>query len=385
MKKRIAILGSTGSIGANTLNVLSRLDDEFQVVGLSAGSNIGLLAKQAIKFKPKVVAIGDGRLSRELKKLIPQGIKIVAGPDGLEEIVTRGDVDLVVMAIAGTASIIPLIEAVKHKKRIALANKEALVSAGPIVMRMARENNVDIIPVDSEHSAIFQCLDKDRINLSKIYLTGSGGPLLKVSADRFDSLSKKSILKHPKWKMGEKITVDSATMMNKGLEIMEAQYLFDVSEDRITVLIHPEAIIHSMVEFRDGTILAQLAIPDMRIPIQYALTYPDRRNGSSKSVDFSKVNKLSFFKPDISKFPCLELAREAARSGGTAPAVLCSADEEVVQHYLDGMIKFSDIPKMIRKVLSRHKNLKRAKPPSLGDLLDAGEWAKEEARAICCH
>lgn len=385
MMKRIVILGSTGSIGTNTLDVLSRLDDEFQVVGLSAGSNIELLAGQARKFRPRIIAIRDGRLSRELKKLIPRGIKIVAGPDGLEEIVTRGGVDLVVLAIAGTAAIIPLVEAVKHKKRIALANKEALVTAGPLVMGMARENNVDIIPVDSEHSAIFQCLDNGRANLSKIYLTGSGGPLLKVRADKFDSLSKARILKHPKWKMGKKITVDSATMMNKGLEILEAQYLFNVNEDRIKVLIHPEAIIHSMVEFIDGAVLAQLAIPDMRIPIQYALTYPDRRNGSLKSVDFSKINKFSFFEPDISKFPSLELAREAARSGGTAPAVLCSADEEIVQSYLDGRIKFSDIPKMIGKVLSRHKNLKRAKSPSLGDLLDAGEWAREEARAICCH
>ena len=383
--KRIAILGSTGSIGTNTLDVLSEFDDGFQVIGLSAGSNVQLLAKQARKFNPKIVGIGDERLSQELKKLLPSGIKIVVGPDGLGEIVARGDVDLVVLAIAGTASIIPLVEAVKHKKRIALASKEALISAGPIVMSLAEKNGACIVPVDSEHSAIFQCLGQSRADLSKIYLTGSGGPLLKVSADKFDSLSRQAILKHPKWKMGEKITVDSATMMNKGLEIIEAQYLFNVNEDRIEVLIHPEAIIHSMVEFTDGAVIAQLAVPDMRIPIQFAMTYPDRRAGVLKSLDFSKVNKLSFLKPDIKKFPCLELARAAARSGGTTPAVLCSADEEAVQSYLEGSIKFSDIPKVIEKVMSGNKNIKRSSP-SLGDVLDAVEWAKEEARAIlCCH
>ena len=382
--KRIAILGSTGSIGTNTLDVLSRFKDEFQVVGLSAGSNVELLAKQVRKFNPKIVGIGDEHLRQELKKLIPSGINIVAGPDGLEEIVARGDVDMVVLAIAGTASIVPLVEALRHKKRIALASKEALISAGPIAISLARKNCVDIIPVDSEHSAIFQCLGQRRGDLSKIYLTGSGGPLLKVSAHKFDSLSKRTILKHPKWKMGQKITIDSATMMNKGLEIIEAQYLFNVNEDRIEVLIHPEAIIHSMVEFKDGAVLAQLAVPDMRIPIQYALTYPDRRNGDLKNVDFSKVSRLSFLKPDIKKFPCLELARAAARSGGTSPAVLCSADEEAVHSYLKGLIKFSDIPKVIEKVISRHKNVKIPNP-SLGDVLDAIGWAKEEARAISCY
>lgn len=384
VKKRIAILGSTGSIGTNTLDVLSRLEGDFEVVGLSARSNIKLLSAQARKFKPKIVCVGDKQLSKEIKRSIPSGIKVVACQDGLEEIVARSDLDLVVIAISGIAPIAPLVKAVKSKKRIALANKEALVSAGPMVMRLAKENGVDIIPVDSEHSAIFQCLGRRRGDLSKIYLTGSGGPLLNVSAARFDSLSKESMLKHPKWKMGEKITIDSATMMNKGLEIIEAQYLFNISENQVEVLIHPEAIIHSMVEFIDGAVLAQLAIPDMRIPIQYALTYPDRLEGSSRSVDFLKTNRLSFLKPDTNKFPSLDLARAAARSGGTSPAVLCAADEEAVQCYLDGRIRFSDIPKVIEKVLSRHKNIS-GQNPSLRDILDAVEWAKEEARAICCH
>jgi 1-deoxy-D-xylulose-5-phosphate reductoisomerase len=384
MKKRITILGSTGSIGTNALDVVSRFEDEFEVVGLSAGSNAGLLAKQAHRFNPKIVCIGSEFSADKMRRSIPSGTKIVTGAEGLKAIASRTDVDLVLFAIAGTACLIPLVEAVKSKKRIALANKEALISAGPIVMGLASKNGAEIIPVDSEHSAIFQCLDGRRGDLCKIYLTASGGPLLDISAKKFAFLKKQAILKHPKWKMGEKITVDSATMMNKGLEIIEAQYLFNTSEDKIEVLVHPEAIIHSMVGFADGAILAQLAIPDMRIPIQYAMTYPVRRRGFLKSVDFSKVKNLSFRAPDIVKFPCLGLAREAARAGGTYPAVLCAADEEAVQNYLDGKITFYEIPKVIEKVISRHKKAKSA-GLSLGDVVDAGEWAREEARAICCH
>ena len=384
MKKRIAILGSTGSIGTNALDVLSRFKREFEVVGLSAGTNIKLLARQAGRFRPKVVCIGNEQLAGKIRRSIPAGTVILSGTDGLKDIVSRPDVDLVLLAIAGTACLVPLVEAVKAKKRIALANKEALISAGPLVTALAGKSGAELIPVDSEHSAIFQCLDGRRDKLSRIYLTGSGGPLLNVSAKKFDSLSKRSILKHPKWKMGEKITIDSATMMNKGLEIIEAQYLFGVEEGRIEVLIHPEAIIHSMVEFIDGAVLAQLAVPDMRIPIQYALTYPVRKEGFVANVDFAKINRLSFRPPDTGKFPCLELAREAARSGGSDPVVLCAADEEAVRSYLAGKIRFSDIPKVIEKVLSRHKNVKIASL-SLDDLLDAGEWAVKEVRAICCH
>jgi 1-deoxy-D-xylulose-5-phosphate reductoisomerase len=385
VKKRIAILGSTGSIGVNALDVLSRLRAEFEVIGLSCGSNIELLARQAHKFHPKVVCVGDERLTGKIKKALPSGTVIVTGADGLKEIASRDDLDLLLLAIAGTASLTPLVEAVKNKIRIALANKEALVSAGPIVMELATKNKTEIIPVDSEHSAIFQCIEgAGREFISKIYLTGSGGPLLNISAKKFNSLTKRDILRHPKWKMGEKITVDSATMMNKGLEIIEAKYLFDIDEDRIEVLVHPEAVIHSMVEFVDGAILAQLAVPDMRIPIQYALTYPARQAGDSATVDFSRMNKLSFQRPDTGKFPCLELARIALRLGGTAPAVLCAADEEAVRNYLDGKIKFFEIPEVIAKVLSRHKNLK-GKRVSLGDVLAAAGWAKEEARSICCH
>ncbi len=381
--KKIAILGSTGSIGQNTLDVISRAGGQFDVIGLSAGSNIKLLAGQARRFRPEIICVGGENLAPGLKRLVPSATTVVSGPQGLKEIISAHNVDIIVLAIAGQAAIIPLAEAIKSGvKRIALASKEALVSAGALVMKEAARRGIEIIPVDSEHSAIFQCLEGRRKSLSKIYLTGSGGPLLDVSAKKFKSLAKSVVLKHPKWRMGKKITVDSATMMNKGLEIIEAQYLFGVGEDKIEVLIHPEAIIHSMVEFVDGSVLAQLAVPDMRIPIQYALTYPGRQDGFLRSLDFSKAGKLSFRSPDTGKFPCLELARRAGRSGGTAPAALCAADEEAVKNYLEGNIGFSGIPEVIAKVLSRHKNV-NTKGLSLSGIMDAGEWAKEEARSIC--
>jgi 1-deoxy-D-xylulose-5-phosphate reductoisomerase len=384
MKKRIAILGSTGSIGTNALDVLSKMPKDFEITALACGSNVNLLARQTALFRPKVVCVADGELAAKTKKLIRPPTKIMYGIDGLKAIASSRDIDMVLMAISTTACLIPLVEAIKSKKLIALANKEAIVSAGPIIMDLAKKTGARIIPVDSEHSAIFQCLDARRDCPSKIYLTGSGGPLLNISAKKFDSIKKRDILKHPKWKMGEKITIDSATMMNKGLEILEAQYLFAIGENRIEVLVHPEAIIHSMVEFSDGAVLAQMALPDMRLPIQYAFTYPSRGRACIKSVDFLKLKKLSFEKPDNKKFPCLELARECARQGGTSPAVLCAADEEVVCKFLSGFIKFSDIPKVIEKVLSRHKNTKRT-ALSIGDILAAGQWAREEARSICCH
>lgn len=384
MKKRIAILGSTGSIGTNTLKVVSRLKDRFEVVALSADSNIKLLAKQSRIFHPMMVSVRDSRLAKEMETSIPARTKIVFGVEGLKEIVSRDDVETVVFATSGSSCLIPLMEAIKRKKKIALANKESLVSAGPILMKLARHNSVKIIPIDSEHSAIFQCLEGKRDSLSRIYLTGTGGPLLNVPTGRFDRMSRKFILKHPKWKMGRKISVDSATMMNKGLEIIEAKYLFDIDEGSIEVLIHPEAIIHSMVELVDGTILAQLGIPDMRIPIQYALTYPARVNSMPNRVNFSRIKKISFQKPDIQKFPCLKLARTALANGATHPAVLNASDEEVVKNYLDGRIRFSDIPRIVEKVLGRHKNTTDLEP-SVGDILDAEEWARGEARRLCCR
>lgn len=383
MKRRVAILGSTGSIGLSALDVTSRLKQNFEVVALSADSSIGRLAAQVKLFRPKIVAVGKECLIPDIKKLLPRGVRIVAGSEGLSEIVSRGDVDIAVMAISGTACIEPLVKAIGSGKRIALANKEALVSAGPIIMDLALRRKATIIPVDSEHSAIFQCIDRvGGADLSKIYLTGSGGPLLDVPKKDFDKMSSKRVLSHPKWKMGRKISVDSATMMNKGLEIIEAKYLFGVDDSVIEVLIHPEAIVHSMVEFVDGSVMAQMGVPDMRIPIQYALTYPGRVKCPAGSVDFIRTANLSFRKPDNNKFPCLDMARQAARSGGTAPAVLCAADEEAVKWYLEGRIKFSDIPKVIGKVMAKNKTKTDL---TIGGILDAVLWAKEEMRSICCH
>jgi 1-deoxy-D-xylulose-5-phosphate reductoisomerase len=382
VKSRIALLGSTGSIGVNALKVIASLGDRFEITALSADSNIKKLSAQARNFTPKVLCIGDAALAGRLKTLVHSDIKILSGTGGLEEIVSSGDVDMVIFAISGSLCIAPLIRAIKNRKRIALANKESLVSAGAIVMPLAKKNNVPIIPIDSEHSAIFQCLGSEkRPFLNKIYLTATGGPLLDIPKSRFDRYSRDFILKHPRWKMGSKISVDSATMMNKGLEVIEARWLFDIEEEKIDVLVHPEAAVHSMIELIDGTVFAQISLPDMRIPIQYAITYPNRFCTEVEFLDFSKMKNLSFRKPDLHKFPCLRLAREALKDGGTYPAVLNASDEEVVKDYLKGGIKFSRIPAVIEKVLERHKRSK--KEPSIGDIMEAESWAREETTRLC--
>lgn len=379
-KGGVAVLGSTGSIGVNTLAVLEGLKDNFRVIALSADSNIELLSQQARGFLPEIIAVGDGILAKRIRSDIPPRTSVVSGPAGLRGIVSRSDVDIVVFAISGSACILPLVDAIKRRKRIALANKESLVSAGAIIMDLVRKNNVRIIPIDSEHSAVFQCLDGRRGQLRRIYLTGSGGPLLNVPKRDFDRLPVESILRHPKWRMGRKISVDSATMMNKGLEVIEARWLFDTDESSVEVLIHPEAIVHSMVELVDGTVFAQLAVPDMRIPIQYAITYPGRSGARPRRLDFKDIERLSFERPDMDRFPCLGLAREAARRGGTYPAALTAADEEAVRSYLDGRIKFSRIAAVIEKVLERHRN---RKSPTLDEIFEAETCAREEAERLC--
>ncbi|MDP2929049.1 MAG: 1-deoxy-D-xylulose-5-phosphate reductoisomerase [Candidatus Omnitrophota bacterium] len=380
-KKRMAVLGSTGSIGRNALEVIAFLKDRFEIVALSADSNTKELAIQAKKFNPKVVCVRDHSLAKKLKSKISSEITILSGASGLEEIVSRGDVDMVLFAISGSACLFPLIRAVKNGKRVALANKEALVSGGSIVMPLVKKKRASIIPIDSEHSAIFQCLEGKRKFLKKIYLTATGGPLLDVPGMKFDSIPREIILNHPKWKMGNKISVDSATMMNKGLEIIEARWLFDVEEPCIDVLVHPEAIIHSMVELIDGTVFAQMGFPDMRVPIQYAITYPERFDTKVGFMDFSKVKNLSFREPDLSKFPCLRLAREALKDGGTYPSVLNAADEEAVNGYLHGKINFSRIPVMVEKVLERHNGNKGKL--TIGDIIEAESWAREEIKKQC--
>ena len=380
MTTRIAILGSTGSIGANTAQLAAFHGGRFKVVGLSADSDIVSLARQVKKFRPKIVSVRDKGLALAAKRLIGKGTRVVCGVEGLSEIATMPDVDTVVFATGGHSCLVPLLYAIDAGKRIALANKEALVSAGGLVMRKARQKGVTIVPIDSEHSAIFQCIEGKRQFVRKLYLTGSGGPLLDVPSSRFDRLSRKSILNHPKWRMGKKISVDSATMMNKALEVIEARWLFGMEESGIEVLIHPEAIVHSMVETLDGAVFAQMSVPDMRMPILYALTYPERLKAPVKSVDFTRVKALTFRKPDMGKFPCLALASVVLRKGGTHPAVMSAADEEAVKCYLTGRVKFTGIFKLVEKVLERHKSA--GKDPGLKDILAAEAWAREEVRRI---
>lgn len=374
-KKRIAILGSTGSVGQSTLSVIRQFPDKFLVEALSTCNNTTLLSEQINKFNPKNVVIVN-----ETKKIKNNFLntKIYFGKDNLKKIVTSKNIDLVVIAISGAAALIPLIEAIKHKKTIALANKESLVMAGHIVIKMAKENNVKIIPIDSEQSAIWQCLEgNNKKDISKIYLTASGGPLNNVSLKNFMNLSKNKILNHPRWKMGRKITVDSATLMNKGLEVIETRWLFSVGLDSINVLIHPEAIIHSMVEFCDGSLMAQLSNTDMRFPIQYALTYPERYRSNFKKLDFLKIKSLNFKKPDFKKFPCLGLAYQVARDGGSMPCVLNASNEEAVDAFLNDNLKFVHIPKVVEKILSKHKKISN---PNLNKILEVDKWARSKTK-----
>jgi 1-deoxy-D-xylulose-5-phosphate reductoisomerase len=381
---RLAILGSTGSIGINTLDVVSFLKGKFEITALSTNSNIELLARQANSFAPQIISVTSPSSKEKLKRLVrSKNIKMVCGEEGLCEIVSRSDVDAVVFAISGQAALKPLLKAIEHRKRIALANKESLVSAGEIIVRNSRSRGVQIVPIDSEHSAIFQCLEsRPRGSLKKIYLTSSGGPLLNVRKSRFKGISRDFVLRHPKWKMGKKITVDSATLMNKGLEIIEARWLFDIDESYIDVVIHPEAIVHSLVELVDGTVLAQLANPDMRLPIQFALTYPERFPSPVARLDLVKAKRLTFERPDTKKFPCLRLAREALGMGGTSPAVLVAADEVAVASFLKNKVPFHKIPDIIEGVLARHRNV-RTKTITITDVLEADAWARQEAEKAC--
>lgn len=382
--KKLTILGSTGSIGTNTLNIVSLYPDKFKVAALSADSNVDLLLEQIKKFRPREVAVKDRSKAALLKKRLGRrsGLKIYESDNGICEMAAKSRADIAVIAISGTAALMPTVEAIKSGKQIALASKEALVTAGGLITDLAKRKNVKIIPVDSEHSAIFQCLDgKGAMGfLSKIYLTGSGGPLRNVLKKDFDKLSHSEILNHPKWKMGKKITVDSATLMNKGLEVIEAHWLFGVDVDNVEVIIHPEAIVHSMVEFVDGSVMAQLALPDMKLPILYALTYPERYKTDFPRADFSAIRNLTFYKADAVKFPCLRLAYEAIKKGGSYPCVLNAANEEAVRAYLKGAIKFSKIPLIIEQVLKRHKYVKA---PSLEDILNIDSLTKEEVKRHC--
>ncbi len=379
--KNVAILGSTGSIGINALKVIEAFPEHFKVIGLSSFSNISLLEKQIRKFNPSYAAVVNHKKSKELDRILSKkNLKILSGAEGLNIIASHSKVDIIIVAISGAAAVYPLLAGIEAKKHICLANKESIVMAGSIIMKKVKKQGAFFIPVDSEHSAIFQCINSSSISeVSQLFLTGSGGSLHKTPKAHFSKLKVDQVLRHPKWKMGKKITVDSATLMNKGLEIIEAHHLFDIPIDRIKLLIHPEAVIHSMCEFLDGSVIAQLGITDMKLPIQFALTYPERRKTPFQRLDFSKINNFSFAQPDIVKYPCFSLAMAAAKIGGTSTAVLNAADEVAVGAFLNGKIGFLKIPAIIEKVLVSHKYIEL---PTLDQIFESDKWAREEAARL---
>ncbi|NQT91052.1 MAG: 1-deoxy-D-xylulose-5-phosphate reductoisomerase [Candidatus Omnitrophica bacterium] len=380
--KRVAILGSTGSIGINTLKVIESHPKRFKVAGLSSFSNVELLKKQIKRFRPSMATVVEPSKADGLKAFVKRrGLKLFSTLEGLNIIASSKEVDIVVIAISGASAVYPLLASISAGKHICLANKESIVTAGDIIMKAQAKSGSRIIPVDSEHNAIFQCINSSSISkVNKIYLTGSGGSLRNVPRRKLAKVSVKEVLRHPKWKMGKKITVDSATLMNKGLEMIEASHLFNIPMDKIELLIHPEATIHSMVEFIDGTILAHLGATDMRLPIQHALTYPERIASPLPMLDFSRIEAFTFQRPDTAKYPCLTLAMAAAKLGKTYPAVLNAANEEAVKAFLERRIGFTKIAKVIEKVLLRHTPSPNL---ALNDIFQADNWAREEARSIC--
>lgn len=352
--KSITILGSTGSIGQSTLKIVSHLPDCFKVVALSAHSNLTLLEQQIREYKPEVVAVADEKKATELKKR-GLNVKIVFGKEGLEEVAAWQSAEFVVVAIVGLAALAPTIAAIAAGKAIGLANKEVLVSAGKLVMDLAKKFKVPLIPIDSEHSAIFQCLEgRDLKTISRVVLTASGGPFRNYSQEELSSITLEQALCHPTWKMGPKITVDSSTLMNKGLELIEAHFLFDIPPEKLDVVIHPQSIIHSLIEFIDGSVIAQLSDPNMIYPIQYALTYPERKKGMFPPFDFVKNSKLEFFPPDFQKFPALKFALDSLKSGGSLPCYLNAANEVLVDRFLKKAISWRQISDCLQKLISSH-------------------------------
>ena len=380
-KKRIAILGSTGSIGSQTLDVVRQHPDRFEVKVITAGSNAALLAEQAAEFSvPHAVICNKAKYEEVCGALASSVTKVHAGIDAACDLVTADDVDIVVASMVGFSGLRPTLSAIRAGKDIALANKETLVAAGSVVMAEARRCGVKILPVDSEHSAIFQCLLGAQGNaVERIHLTASGGPFRTWTRERIESAGKDLALRHPNWNMGAKITIDSATMMNKGFEVIEAKWLFDVEPDRIHVVVHPESVIHSMVEFIDGAVIAQLGCPDMREPIQLALSYPERLSLNNKKLDFSTLAALTFFEPDLEKFPCLKLAFDAIARGGNIPCALNAANEAAVAGYLQDRIGFYDIASVAADTLARTKFVA---DPTLDDIFATNEEAFAHARSL---
>lgn len=377
--KYISVLGSTGSIGKNVLNVVEKFPEQYCIKALAAATNIDLLLLQIEKFNPEIAVVIDEQHAGLLREKLPQGTgtEVLFGDAGYQAAATIEKADMVVSAVVGAAGLLPTVAAIKAGKTIALANKETLVMAGEYVMRLAAENNVRILPVDSEHSAVFQCLEgQNRYDLAKVILTASGGPFREKPIEEFKTITLEEALDHPTWNMGKKITIDSATLMNKGLEVIEAKYLFEIPCDQIEVLVHPQSIVHSMVAYKDGSVLAQLGIPDMRGAIAYAMSWPDRLPLELPVPDFAKIGSLKFEAPDFDKFPCLSLAFDACREGNTLPAVLNAANEIAVQAVLDRQIPFVAIPEIIEKTMNKHSIEKN---PDLSDIIDADKWARVQA------
>ena len=375
--KKIAILGSTGSIGRSTLDVIAQNRERFRVVALAAGSNIDLLEQQIKTFSPDIAAVADADAAYALSKRFGKSTEILSGDEGINDVAAYAGADYVISAIVGSAGLLPTITAIKAGKNVGIANKEALVMAGHIVMREARENSCRIMPVDSEHSAISQCIEgHNSADIRRIILTASGGPFVNRTKNDLKNIKPKDALKHPNWNMGRKISIDSATLMNKGLEVIEACWLFDMPPEKIDVLIHPQSIIHSLVEFKDRSFMAQMSMPDMRGPISYALSYPERTAEPIPGLELENIGPLTFRKPDHDMFPCLLYAYEVIKAGGTLPAVLNAANEIAVYAFLDNQIGFNDIPAVIRKIIEVH-TVKQS--PDLEDVLEADRWARGKA------
>ena len=378
--KKISLLGSTGSIGVNTLDVVERYPEKFQVCALSAGSNVELFARQIRKFKPTLVALFDVTKIDILKELVADlDVEIISGPEGLVSVASFLDADLVVSGVVGSAGLLPALSALRAGKNLALANKETLVIAGELVLQEAELTNAKVIPIDSEHSAVFQALNGEKSErIKKIILTASGGPFRTFSLKQMENITVKEALNHPNWSMGAKITIDSSTMMNKGLEYIEAKWLFGVNTN-VEVIVHAQSIIHSMIEFVDTSIIAQLGIPDMRVPIAYALTYPDRFVSELPSLDLASMSDLTFEAPDLERFPCLQLAMDAMKIGETMPAVLNAANEVAVQAFLEEQIPYKEISEIIRMVMHNHRPVPLKE---IQNILDADLWAREESTKI---
>ena len=374
--KKITILGSTGSIGENALSVIDNFNDQFRVMGLSANKNSKLLVEQVKKYQPKFVSIIDNNAADFVEEQLSSfDVKILKGREGLLELASYENIDLLLNALVGSAGMEPTIKAIQSKVDVALSNKESLVMAGSIINDLAIRNRVKIFPVDSEHSAIWQCLTgEDNKEINKIILTGSGGPFRELPIEKFNTITLDQALNHPNWEMGKKITIDSATMMNKGLEVIEAQWLFDMPTEKIKIVIHPQSIIHSMVEFKDKSIKAQLGLPDMKIPIQYALTYPSHCETDWDELDLTEIQSLTFEKPDFIKFPCMRLAFDVLNTGGTAPAVLNVANEQAVYRFLNQEINFNEIPSIIEMACEKHDFVSE---PSLDDILNIEKWSTD--------